>query len=370
MAKISLRSVSSANVRHQEGGVIRDLSLEIEDREFVALVGPPRCGITSVIRLIAGLDRSFSGDIAIGDRSVREIPPKDRDVALVPGNFMTYPNLSMRDGLGLPLSIRKRPKAEIHKRVLAASELVKLPQLSDRRPNSLSDEQRQRVAMAHAIALNPKAILFDEPYLGLDDNSRRTLRNEILKLHQRLQITMVYGTHNPIEAMAMSGRIVVLNAGVIEQEGPALAVYENPASTFVAQFIGSMSLVHGALKRERDWWIFAEQEPGAMKIRLPLSQLSQDGEFIGGNAVLGLHPEDVELISNVTGKENDVFPAIVDLAEPVGGEANLYLQTGAHTIISRTRDRTRGIGAGRRSHFRVNADKACLFDPVSGKRIS
>ena len=372
MAKVSLKDVTKTYPGKSGKDAIKDLRLEIQDREFIVLVGPRNCGISSVLRMIAGLDDVSNGDIFISDRCVNEIAPKDRDIALVPQDYVLYPRLSVHDNLAFGLTRRRLPKAEIKKRMLAAAGLVGLQDLLEREPKSLSSEQRQRVAMARAIAFHPKIFLFDEVLSNLDAKAHLQIRNEIMKLHQRLQVTMIYGTHDPIEAMAIGGRVVVMNGGIVEQVGTALSLYEEPANSFVAEFVAPMNLVHGTLKKDRDSWVFIERGEGTIKVRLPICKFPGARDLAGGLVLLGVRPEDIEGVDvmHITEKYSDRFSAIVDLVEPMGREANLYLQTGGHTVVCRSQHQLDNREAGHRSQFRLNPQRVCLFDPISSHRIS
>jgi multiple sugar transport system ATP-binding protein len=374
MAKVSLKNVTKVYTGKDGRKVIAvsDLDLEIQDREFVVLAGPPNCGISSIVRMIAGLDHPAQGEIFIGDRRVNDRPPKDRDIAVVSQNFAPYPAMSVRDNIAFGLKQRKFPSAEVKKRVLSVAEIAGLQDLLERKPESLSAEQRQRVAIARAIALQPKAFLFDEPLAKLEPSVRVQMRNEIAKLHQRLKATMVYATHDPIEAMAMGGRIVVMKDGAIQQDGTALSLYDEPANAFVAEFLSpSMNLVQGTLKEDRDSFVFTEQNDGTIKVRLPVASFPRARDFAGKLVLLGIRPDDIEIadVTKGTEKRPGSFPAIVDFVESIGGGANLYLQTGAHRVVCHSQ-RPMDNEAGHRLQLELNVSKVCLFDPISRYRIS
>jgi multiple sugar transport system ATP-binding protein len=237
----------------------------------------------------------------------------------------------------------------------------------------LSAEQRQRLAIARAVALQPKVFLFDELLSGLDGDSRTRLRTEIAKLHPRLQATMIYVTRDPVEAMAVAGRIAVMNDGTIQQEGPAAALYHEPANSFVARFLGAppMNLVPGTLKLERDSLRFSEAGEGTIEVSLPASDFPGTQDFIGQPVLLGIRPEDIEVTQPVPGaaKHPGAFPALVELVEPMGSEALIYVQTGANTLVCRSRREIEGREAGRRVHCEIDLKKAHLFDPVSTRRL-
>jgi multiple sugar transport system ATP-binding protein len=374
MASVSLKNVTKIDPGENGRDVtaVNDLNLEIQDREFVVLVGPRNSGISSVVRMIAGLDDISKGDIFIGDHRVNKMPPKDRDIAMVPQDYAPYPRMSVYENLAFGSKLRKFPNAEIRKRVLAAAGILGLQELLERKPESLSGEQRQRVALARALALQPKVFLFHEPVTNLDAKTRTQLRNEITKLHQRLQATMIYATHDPVEAMAIGGRIVVMNDGVLQQDGTGLSLYDEPENLFVAGFVGSspMNFIRGVLKQDRDWLLFSEVENGTIEVRLPISGFPAGKAFVGQPVLLGIRPEEIRIAqSSKAEKYSGSFPAIIDLVEVMGAEANLYLQTGVHTLVCRTQRHVDHRETGHRSQFELNVEKVCLFDPVSSLRI-
>jgi multiple sugar transport system ATP-binding protein len=376
MASVSLKNVTNIYPGKNGRDVARvnDLNLEIQDRDFVVLLGPRKCGISSLVRMIAGLEDISKGDIFIGDRRVTKMRPKERDIAMVPRDYAPYPRMSVYDNLAFGSKLRKFPNAEIRKRVLAAAEILGLEELLERKPGSLSSEQRQRVALARAIALQPKVFLFDEPVTNLDAKTAAQMRNEITKLHQRLQATMIYATHDPVEAMALGGRIVVMNDGAIQQDGTALSLYDGPENISVAGFVGSppMNFIRGTLKQDRDWLLFSEVEDGTIEVRLPISELPAGAAFVGQPVLLGIRPEEIRIAhaqSSKAEKSSGSFPAIIDRVEAMGAEAKLYLQTGVHTLVCRIQRHVDHREAGHRSQFELNVGKVCLFDPVSGRRI-
>jgi multiple sugar transport system ATP-binding protein len=373
MAKVSLKGVTKIYPgKSRDVTAVSDLELEIQDREFVVLAGPPNCGISSVVRMIAGLENISKGDIFIGDRRVNDLPPKDRDVALVPQNYTPYPRMPVYDNLAFGLKLRKFPGAEIKKRVVAAAGILGLQELLERKAETLSTAQRQRLAVARAIAVQPKVFLFDEPLASLEATARGQLRNEIAKLHPRLQATMIYATHDPVEAMAMGGRILVMNDGAIQQDGTAPALYDEPVNVFVARYLGSppLNFVRGALKQDRDWLLFAEADEGTIEARWPISEFPAGQDFVGKPVLLGVRPEEIRMAESRTAeKYSGSFPAIIDLVEALGAEVDLTLQTGAHTLICRTNRGVDHPAAGHRAQFQLNLRKLRLFDPDSTYRI-
>ena len=375
MAKVSIKNVSKVypGEKRRDVTAVSDVSLEIADREFVVLVGPSGCGKSTVLRMIAGLEEITTGEIFIGDRRVNDVSPKDRDIAMVFQNYALYPHMSVYDNMAFGLKLRKFAKTEIKKRVEDAAGILGIEDLLDRKTKALSGGQRQRVAVGRAIVRQPKVFLFDEPLSNLDAKMRVQMRTEITKLHQRLQATMIYVTHDQVEAMTMGDRIVVMDRGVVQQIDAPLRLYHEPANLFVAGFLGSppMNFVHGTLKQERDAIVFREKDEGTVEARWPGSARPAAAAFAGQPVVLGIRPEDVELVPVTAGEkpEAGTFPAIVDIVEPMGAETNLYLQTGAHALVCRSQGALDHREAGRRMRFTVNPEKAHLFDPVTKERI-
>jgi multiple sugar transport system ATP-binding protein len=373
MAKVTVNHIYKIYPGDKKGAdvtAVDDVSLEIADREFVVLVGPSGCGKSTTLRMIAGLEEISRGDIFIGDRRVNDVPPKDRDIAMVFQNYALYPHMSVYDNMAFGLKLRKFPKTEIKKRVSDAASILGIENLLDRRPKALSGGQRQRVAVGRAIVRQPKVFLFDEPLSNLDAKMRVQMRTEITRLHQRLQATMIYVTHDQIEAMTMGDRIVVMNNGRVQQNDTPLKLYNEPENLFVAGFLGSppMNFIQGALKAMRDGIVFKEMGDGTIEVNL--GERSGVHDFIGKEVLLGIRPEDVEIaqFSKSAGAVAS-FPAIVDIVEPMGAETNLYLQTGAHTVICRSQRALDHREAGHRLQFELNVAKARLFDAASGLRM-
>ncbi|HEY2125483.1 MAG TPA: sn-glycerol-3-phosphate ABC transporter ATP-binding protein UgpC [Chthoniobacterales bacterium] len=375
MAKVTVQNIYKIypGDKGRDVPAVTDVSLEIQDREFVVLVGPSGCGKSTTLRMIAGLEEISKGDIFIGDRRVNDVPPKDRDIAMVFQNYALYPHMSVYDNMAFGLKLRKFPRAEIRKRVMDAAGILGIEELLERRPKALSGGQRQRVAVGRAIVRQPKVFLFDEPLSNLDAKLRVQMRTEITKLHQRLQATMIYVTHDQIEAMTMGDRIVVMNNGVVQQTDTPLKLYNEPANLFVAGFLGSppMNFINGTLKQERDVFAFSEIQGGSIQVRLPARARPGAAELLDRPVLLGIRPEDIEL-AQFAGSETakGSFPAIVDMVEPMGAETNLYLQTGVHTVVCRSQRALDHREAGHRMQFEMNLNKAHLFDPASGRRAT
>lgn len=353
--------ITLKNIRVGQGA----LNLEIKDREFVVLTGPVDCGNSAILRMVAGLDEVPDGDVELGDRRINDVPPKDRDIAFVAHDYAPYPGMSVYENIAIGLESRKFGDAEVRKRILAVAEILRLQESLDRKPRA-EGEERQLIALARAMVLQPKVFLFDEPFFGLDGAARGRGRAEIKKLYQRLPATMIYATHDPVEALALGERTVVMDRGSVQQDAGAQAIYDTPANLFVAGFAGSppMNLIHGTLKLERDSVLFTEAGDGTIAIRLPVPK-----EYAGKPVVLGIRPEDIEVGAAGAERSATSFKALVDRIEPRGAEADLFLQTGAHRLVCRSPRWIDPGEGGRRFQFEINLGKTHLFDPVTGRRI-
>ena len=352
------------------GGVhaVRDFSLQIRDGEFVVLVGPSGCGKTTLLRLIAGLEELDAGTITIGDRVVNTVAPKDRDIAMVFQNYALYPHLTVRENLAFGLKLRHRPKAEVASRVDAAARILHLADLLDRLPKALSGGQRQRVAVGRAIVRQPAVFLFDEPLSNLDAKLRVQLRVEISRLHRQLKTTMIYVTHDQVEAMTMGERIVVLKDGVTQQVADPLTLYERPANRFVAGFIGMppMNFFAGQLRRENGALAFVG--PGGLRLTLPPDRQPALARYVDRPLTLGLRPEDIG--SNLAEQDPQAprLEATVEVLEPMGAETYVYLRAGDQTFVSRA-DPHRRFAVGAPAAPALNLAKAHFFDPDTDQAI-
>lgn len=365
MARVTLLNVDkiyAANVKAVDG-----FSLEVGEGEFVALVGPSGCGKSTTLRMVAGLEEISNGTISIGGRVVNDVPPKDRDIAMVFQNYALYPHMTVRENMAFGLKLRKFPKDEIARRVDEAARILGIGELLDRRPKALSGGQRQRVAVGRAIVRKPAVFLFDEPLSNLDAKMRVQMRVEISRLHARLGATMIYVTHDQIEAMTMGQRIVVMKDGVIQQVDAPLAVYDRPLNRFVAGFIGTppMNFIEGHIRRQEGVLVF----DGGPGILLPVSPeaMAAVGAYCGKAITLGLRPEDIGSTSAEQLQAARIL-ATVDVVEPMGAESFVYLRTPAATLVSRV-DAHREYRVGQETMPAVFIRKAHYFDPVTEKRV-
>ena len=340
--------------------ILRDICLNIEDGEFVVLIGPSGCGKSTLLRIIAGLEELSGGDIRIRGRSMVDVSAKDRDIAMVFQNYALYPHMTVRENMSFALTLKKAPQSEITERVDNAAEILGITPLLDRYPRQLSGGQRQRVAMGRAIVRDPAVFLFDEPLSNLDAQLRVTMRTEIRRLHQRLGTTMIYVTHDQIEAMTMADRIVVMNGGNIEQVGTPLELYDRPANRFVAGFIGSpgMNFLEGRIKIGARPTFVGKQ---GVELPLPAGALQDIGD--GRPVVYGIRPEHLAL--DPAGETM----AEVSIVEPTGAETQIFANVGGHEILALARERTQ-IKPGDRVRFSPVAAAAHLFDAGSGLRIT
>jgi len=325
------------------GGVsaVKGANLEIEDQEFVVFVGPSGCGKSTTLRMIAGLEEISAGTISIDGTIVNDVPPKDRDIAMVFQNYALYPHKNVYRNMSFGLEMRRYPKAEIDQRVRDAAEILGITELLQRRPKALSGGQRQRVAVGRAIVRKPKVFLFDEPLSNLDAKLRVQMRAEISKLHQRLQSTMIYVTHDQVEAMTMGDRIVVMLDGVIQQVDAPLALYHRPANKFVATFIGSppMNILDGHLDGEGNTLHFKAPQ-GDLVLEIPPAYHAALAAHVGKPILLGIRPEDLTENLEQVARPGSSLTARIDVVEPMGSEIYLYLDMGGQSITARVNART------------------------------
>jgi multiple sugar transport system ATP-binding protein len=368
MAQVTLKNIFK-NYPSEKGGettAVRDFNLEIKDKEFIVFVGPSGCGKSTTLRMIAGLEEISSGDILIGDRRVNDVPPKDRDIAMVFQNYALYPHMSVYDNMAFGLKLRKTPKEEIRRRVLDAAQTLGIAEYLDRKPKALSGGQRQRVAVGRAIVRQPSVFLFDEPLSNLDAKMRVQMRAEITKLHRQLETTMVYVTHDQVEAMTMGERIVVMKDGVVQQVAPPLEIYNNPANLFVAGFLGSppMNFLKGTLRSENGRLLFHETNGPVV---VDFTDRPEAASMAGKPATLGIRPEHCTHAADAAPGR---FEAVVEVVEPMGAETFLYIHTGAHSLVSRIHEVVARAEAGHRLRFQIDSRQARLFDGVGGGRVA
>jgi len=353
MANVTIDNVIK---RYGNVQVMHGVSVDIEDGEFVVLVGPSGCGKSTLLRMLAGLEDISDGSIAIGDRVVNEVPPKERDIAMVFQSYALYPHKTVYDNIGFPLKMAKRTQAEIDEKVTRAADILDLTKYLKRYPKELSGGQRQRVAMGRAIVRDPQVFLFDEPLSNLDAKLRVTMRIEIKELHQRLGTTIVYVTHDQIEAMTMADKIVVMRDGRVEQIGSPLDLYDNPDNTFVAGFIGSpsMNFVHGKIGSTAGRKVFVSESG----LTLPLPETpAQDGQEV----TYGIRPEHIRI------GEGGV-PMEVVVVEPTGSETQIFARSGRDLIDALVKERI-SARPGSSLGYLIDPGDVHLFDRRTEQRI-
>jgi len=350
-----MASVEICDIRKSYGAtpVIHGVNIDIQDGEFVILVGPSGCGKSTLLRMIAGLENITGGDIRIGGRVVNNVPPKERDIAMVFQNYALYPHMTVAQNMAFSLNLRKAPQGEIASRVNRASEILGLDKLLDRYPRQLSGGQRQRVAMGRAIVRDPQVFLFDEPLSNLDAKLRVAMRTEIKDLHRRLKTTIVYVTHDQVEAMTMADKIVVMHDGIVEQIGSPLGLYDRPNNRFVAGFIGSpsMNFIEGKVIGCRFVTTSGQHLP------LPARPAASDG----APAVYGLRPEHISL-------DPHGLPVTVKVVEPTGSETQVFGNAGGQQIVCVFRERVMAA-PGETIRISANPQLVHLFDAADGKRL-
>ena len=353
------------------GGVtaVNDFNLEIEDKEFVVLVGPSGCGKSTTLRMIAGLEDISKGELYIDDKMVNDVPPKERDIAMVFQSYALYPHMSVYDNMAFGLKLRKTPKAEIDKRVHEAAKILDIEHLLDRKPKALSGGQRQRVALGRAIVREPKVFLMDEPLSNLDAKLRVQMRTEISKLHNKLQTTFIYVTHDQTEALTMASRIVVMKDGIIQQVASPIELYAEPANLFVACFIGSHQMNTFNCILEKDGEGYALNFNGTM-LKIPQGKVSDAfADYVGKEVIAGVRPENIhDDEAHISATEGAVLDADVEVTEPMGSETYLYLVINGTNFTARVNPRTTA-----KPHDKIKVafdmNKLHLFDKETEKTI-
>ena len=351
----------------QQGAAVSDLNLEVQDEEFLVLVGPSGCGKSTAMRMVAGLEEITEGRIIIGDRVVNDLPPKDRNVAMVFQSYALYPHMSVRDNLAYPLKLRKVPKAEREQRVNEAARILDIDQYLDRKPKALSGGQRQRVALGRAIVRNADLFLMDEPLSNLDAKLRVQTRAELIKLHDRVRTTTIYVTHDQVEAMTMGDRIAVMSMGLLQQLDTPQNLYDSPANKFVAGFIGSPSMNFIDVTLEgQDGKLYAVT-PG-FKMRVPDAAGRGLDNWVGKNITLGVRPEHLTERSKLNGQGEASIPVTVDVVELLGNEIFVYL-TNRGTLLTARMDPDIKLERGQQIEVAAEPDRLHFFDPQSEQAI-
>ena len=362
MAEVALRNVQK---RYDDVLAVDNVSLDIPNHEFVVLVGPSGCGKSTTLRMIAGLEEITEGEISIGGEVVNDLPPKDRDIAMVFQNYALYPHMTVAENMSFGLKLRKFPKAEIKARVDNAARILDITELLGRRPKQLSGGQRQRVAMGRAIVRNPKVFLFDEPLSNLDAKLRVQMRTEIKRVHQKVKTTTVYVTHDQVEAMTLADRVVVMNGGKIEQIGAPNELYHNPKTRFVAGFIGSPAMNFVPAKLEANGTGLKLRLSDALAFPVPEGRTARYRGLIGKDVLFGLRPEHITETRghNGSGHGHD-FIITLDVVEPMGMETMVFFKINGSEVCGRV-EPSAARAAGETMTLRANLDHMHLIDPAT-----
>lgn len=363
MAQVEIKSLTKI----YDGGVcaVKSASFEVADKEFVVLVGPSGCGKSTLLRMIAGLESISNGDLLIDGKKVNELPAKDRDIAMVFQNYALYPHLTVYDNMAFSLKIRNYPSNEIKTRVEEAAKILGLTEYLLRKPKALSGGQRQRVALGRAIVRRPKVFLFDEPLSNLDAKMRVQTRVELIKLHRQLQATMIYVTHDQVEAMTMADKIVVVKSGEIQQVAPPLELYKKPTNKFVAGFIGSpaMNFINCKLSRENNK---LNLKTNSFSLELKENKTFSNLDSSLQEIILGIRPEDITIANGIDNK--NAFLATVEIIEQMGNEVFVQLLMDSNEITARL-PADANLKIGEKSKFSFNLDKCHFFDSMSEKTL-
>ena len=353
MAQVSLRNVSKVF----PGGIeaVKGVSLEVEDREFLVILGPSGCGKSTTLRIIAGLEQATEGDVFIADKHVNDIPPKDRDIAMVFQNYALYPHMNVYNNMAFALRLRNYPKSEIDARVREAGSILGLEKLLERKPTELSGGQRQRVAVGRAIVRKPLVFLFDEPLSNLDAKMRVQMRTEIHRLHTRLQSTMIYVTNDQTEAMTLGDRIVVMSEGGIHQVEAPIEIYDKPVNKFVAGFIGSppMNFINGTIT-SKDSKLYFNEKDGKIKVKIADGMIEKLLSNVNKEIIFGIRSEDVHDKLFVSDAPTDnIVTMACEVVEPMGSEVYLHLSSGRHSLVAKV---------GAHDNPPINQDMELVFD--------
>ena len=358
-----MSNVRLENVSKNFGDVeaVSSFYLDIQDKEFLVLLGPSGCGKSTTLRMIAGLEELTEGDIYIGETLVNDMPPRDRDIAMVFQDYALYPHMTVYQNMAFGLKLRKFPKTEINERVREAADILGIRELLTRKPRELSGGQRQRVAVGRAIVRKPSVFLFDEPLSNLDAKLRGQMRTELSKLHDQLKTTIIYVTHDQVEAMTMGTKIVIMNAGIVQQMGSPMEIYEYPLNKFVAGFIGSPGMNFLPAKIVTDNSKLHIDTSG-FRLVIPEEKVSYLQDHKDKDVILGIRPEHIEdaAFEDIT-ISNQMFAATVEVVETLGSEIQLDVVSGDHSLIARVDPRTRAV-RHEEIQLAVNMDKIHIFD--------
>jgi multiple sugar transport system ATP-binding protein len=365
LARVLLENITK---KFGEVVAVKDINLEIKDQEYLVLVGPSGCGKTTALRVIAGLEEATEGKIYIGDRLVNDVPPKDRNIAMVFQNYALYPHMKVYDNMAFGLKLRGLPKKEMDERVHEAADILGLSNLLDRYPKQLSGGQRQRVAVGRAIVRRPEVFLMDEPLSNLDAKLRVQMRAELQRIHKTLKATVIYVTHDQVEAMTLGQRIAVILNGELQQVDSPLTVYEKPSNRFVAGFIGSppMNFVKGTIAKKGEIYTF---ECESFKIDVPKDVDHLLEKYVGKEITFGIRPEDIwDIPSSDWIKEKAILESIVDFREIIGSETYLYVHVGKISLISRVGGLC-DVTTGSKFQIAIRLSRLHFFDPATQATI-
>jgi multiple sugar transport system ATP-binding protein len=362
MAGVTLKGIAK---RFDKTTVIKNLDLEVKDHEFMVLVGPSGCGKSTALRMIAGLEEISGGTITIGDRVVNDLPPKDRDIAMVFQSYALYPHMTVRQNLAFGLKIRKMPQAEIDQLVAHAAQMLGIEHLLDRKPRELSGGQRQRVAVGRAIVRQPAVFLFDEPLSNLDAKLRVQMRAEISKLQQRLATTTIYVTHDQVEAMTMGQRVAVLKDGDLKQVGTPLELYDRPANLFVASFLGTppMNFISAVIREGGSALVGAK-----VTLPVPAALRSATEGKDGRRVVVGIRPENILEANAATRGATEKIRAVVEIVEPLGNEVIIHGRVGDDLLVAKL-DAHRAPKLGETVDLAIELQSLHLFDAETEQRL-
>jgi len=358
MAKVVIGNLSKNFDRVE---AVKNFDLEIDDKEFVVLVGPSGCGKSTTLRCVAGLEEMTAGEIHIGDQMVNDLPPRDRNIAMVFQDYALYPHMSVYQNMAFGLKLRKYAKAEINQRVREAAEILGIEELLNRKPRELSGGQRQRVAVGRAIVRKPSVFLFDEPLSNLDAKLRVQMRAELSKLHQQLQTTIIYVTHDQVEAMTMGTKIVIMKDGEIQQVGTPMEVYEYPVNLFVGGFIGSPAMNFIPAKIiSKDSGLSVDA--GSFELVIPSEKEQYLQGKINEEVIFGIRPENMQDKSFAEKSiQGGSIQAVVEVVEPLGSEVQLFVTSGEHSLVARVDPRTKAR-LSEEIELTLNTDKIHIFE--------